>query len=201
MQARLLRVLQEGEFEPVGTTRAVEIDVRVIAATNRDLKAEVDAGRFRKDLYYHLNVISLSLPPLSQRTQDIPLLANHFIGYFNAVHGRDISSISDAALAALIQAPFPGNIRELENAIEFAFVVCRGPTIEVWDLPEQFNSIQQPPPESSLDNPLQAAEATAIRSALARHQGNRTKAAESLGISRHTLWRKMKKLGMHPWPR
>lgn len=195
VQVKLLRFLLDGEIQPLGSRSVRRVDVRLIAASRKNLAAEVAAGRFRRDLYDHLKILHLWLPDLAQRTEDIPLLAAHFMRRFNAVHGKSIVRISDQAMAVLMQAPYPGNVRELENAIEHAFIVCSGDVIETSDLPRQFNH-RPPDPQVALDNPLDAAEAAAIRSALALTRGNRTKAAQALNISRHTLWRKMKRLGL-----
>ncbi len=198
MQVKLLRVLQEREFEPLGGTASVKVDVRVIAATNKDLTSEVSGKRFREDLFYRLNVVRVRLPPLSDRREDIPLLANHFRERFNALMGRRIERFSEKALAALLNAPWPGNVRELENAVEHAFVVCQGDTIRLADLPPNIAhpaEISAQETENAL-NPLDAAEAKTIRRVLERHRGNRTHAARELGLSRNTLWRKMKRLGL-----
>ncbi len=197
MQVKILRVLQEREFEPLGGIRPVKVDVRIIAATNRDLEKEVAEGRFREDLFYRLNVIRIRMPKLADRREDIPLLVDHFIRRFNALQGRNILRASRRALAALMAAPFFGNVRELENAIEHAFVICRGDTIRLAHLPAVFQpedalSETIPPAEDA----LQAAEADILAKTLARHNGNRRRTAEALGISRNTLWRKMKRHGL-----
>jgi PAS domain S-box-containing protein len=124
MQVKLLRVLQQREFEPLGATRTVKVDVRVVAATNKNLEEAVKKGSFRDDLYYRLNVIRIQIPALSERREDIPLLVNHFIDHFNRLQGKNVTKITESALAALMTAPLAGNIRELENAIEYAFVIC-----------------------------------------------------------------------------
>ena len=203
VQVKLLRVLQEKEYVPLGATNAVRADVRILAATNRDLSHEVQAGRFRQDLFFRLNVVRMALPPLRSRWEDIPLLVEHFIARFNALQGRRIAHISEPAMAALVAHTYPGNVRELENAIEHAFVICGGDTIRLEDLPPHLrgngvtNAFEQPtvaaPPAA---NALDSAEATAIRHALDHHSGNRTRAARELGVSRNTLWRKMKKHGI-----
>jgi transcriptional regulator with PAS, ATPase and Fis domain len=163
---------------------------------------EVANRRFRQDLYFRLNVVRLTLPPLRTRTEDIPLLVDHFIQRFDAMQGRRINSVSDRAMACLMAYHYPGNVRELENAIEHAFVVCAGSTIRLEDLPPHFVE-QSPRPAASRATgpgsglgPLENAEAAAIRDALERHDGNRTRAAKDLGISRNTLWRKMKRHGI-----
>jgi transcriptional regulator with PAS, ATPase and Fis domain len=198
MQVKLLRVLQEKEYEPLGSTQTVKADVRVIASTNRNLAEAVTSRKFRQDLYYRLNVVRLELPPLRTRKEDIPLLVQHFIDRFNALQGRRIRGCSDRVLSALMRYPFPGNIRELENAIEHAFVVCIDTTIQMDDLPQHilghFASAEQ---KVSADKPpLEDAEMQAILSCLEENDYNRTKTARALGISRNTLWRKMKKYGI-----
>ena len=161
-------------------------------------------GRFRQDLFFRLNVIRVSLPPLRARLEDVPLLVDHFIKKFNATQGRRITGISERAMAALMHYDYPGNVRELENAIEHAFVVCGGSVIEREDLPPHVLGHRLTPapvvgghePDDASLGPLQSAEVIAIREALDRHGGNRTRAAEDLGVSRNTLWRKMKKYGV-----
>ena len=203
VQVKLLRVLQEREYLPLGSSQPVKADVRILAATNRDLALEAMNGRFRQDLFYRLNVVRMVLPPLRARWEDIPLLVEHFINRFNSLQGRRIVRISEPAMAALVAHSYPGNVREFENAIEHAFVICGGDTIRLEDLPphirgESFNAIAQPvpAPHSPTATALESAEATAIRHALDHHGGNRTRAARELGISRNTLWRKMKKHGI-----
>jgi PAS domain S-box-containing protein len=196
MQVKLLRVLQQREFEPLGATRTVKVDVRVIAATNKDLEEAVKEGSFRDDLFYRLNVIRIQIPALSDRREDIPLLVNHFIDHFNRLQGKTVTRISEPALAALMTAPLPGNIRELENAIEYAFVICQGESIELHHLPPQYSEIKRQSHDVSKVVLLDSAERDVIRSVLKRNQGNRTNAARELGISRQTLWRKMNRLGL-----
>jgi transcriptional regulator with PAS, ATPase and Fis domain len=281
MQVKLLRVLQEREYMPLGGVNAEPADVRIIAATNRDLAVEVGYNRFRQDLFFRLNVVRVSIPPLRQRLEDIPLLVQHFIDKFNALQGRRISDISELAMAQLMNYDYPGNVRELENAIEHAFVVCGGGVIERENLPPHILGLQPAPLDMGLlrgtetapaetggeaasggergssvpasrparevmplrealpareplpmgDNrrgreiapasaaplasgpnpspagtpaqqaaapsgPLESAEAETIRAALARTGGHRTRAAKELGISRNTLWRKMKRYGI-----
>ncbi len=196
MQVKLLRVLQQREFEPLGATRTVKVDVRVIAATNKDLEEAVKEGSFRDDLYYRLNVIRIQIPALSDRREDIPLLVNHFIDHFNRLQGKTVTRISEPALAALMTAPLPGNIRELENAIEYAFVICQGESIKLHHLPPQYSEIKRQSHDVSKVVLFDSAERDVIRSVLKRNQGNRTHAARELGISRQTLWRKMNRLGL-----
>jgi len=202
IQAKLLRVLEEKEYEPLGGTQPVAADVRIIAATNKNLAREVQKGRFRQDLYFRLNVVNLRIPPLKERREDIPLLVDHFIRRFNALQGRRIARCSERVMAALMAYPFPGNVRELENAIEHAFVVCVGEVIQLEDLPEHIVSAvmqdasRQSAHKQASNQPLKSAEAEVIRNVLALQHGNRSRAAAELGISRTTLWRKMKKYGM-----
>ncbi len=199
VQVKLLRVLQEREYVPLGSSEPVKTDVRILAATNRDLSHEAMNGRFRQDLYFRLNVVRIVLPPLRSRWEDIPLLVHHFIERFNSLQGRRIRGISERAMMTLAGHSFPGNVRELENAIEHAFVVCAGDTIRREDLPPQIRGEAAVPltaPRESEKSPLGAAEAATIRDALKRHRNNRTETARSLGVSRNTLWRKMKKYGI-----
>ena len=195
MQVKLLRVLQEKEYQPLGATATVKVDVRIIAATNKDLTELKEKGLFREDLYYRLNVIKIELPPLSQRREDIPLLIEHFIRVFNLEMSKKISGVSDEVLHLLMRYDFPGNIRELQNIIEHAFVLCKGSIIELEHLPGEVIEKQQhlmresPAPYQG----LQEAEARIIRETLKRYNGHRGKTAQALGIAKSTLWRKMKR--------
>ncbi len=195
---KLLRVLQDGVFEPLGASKPQKSDARIIAATNRDLTALMAAGKFREDLYYRINVIKLSLPRLAERREDIPLLVEHFIGRFNVRTGRRIAGVAPEVLRLLMQHDFPGNIRELENIIEHAFVLCRGRLITPEHLPLDLQGSRNGAGVSG-DSPqasLKDAEAAVIRSLLAEHGGSRAKTARALGIDPSTLWRKMKRLGI-----
>ena len=194
MQVRLLRVLQERVIEPLGATETMPIDVRVVAATNRDLQAMVSAGTFRLDLYYRLNVIRLDLPALAERAEDIPLLAEHFLERLNQVQGRQVGGFTDAALVLLARHRFPGNVRELENLVERAFVICGDGPIDVRHLPEEVRGSSEV--AAVTVSPLIQAEASALRSALQRHRGNRAAVASELGIHRATLYRKMREHGL-----
>ena len=200
LQVKLLRVLEEKEFEPLGATAPVKANARIVSATNRNLSDLVARGVFREDLYYRLKVVRIALPPLSRRREDIPLLADHFIARFAALKGKPIERIDDEALAILMRHDFAGNIRELANIIEYAFVLCRGNSIELRHLPQDLFEKTLPVPAvpevSCAKNPLQEAEYRAITEALRRHNGNRRKTASDLGINKTTLWRKMKKLGI-----
>jgi len=198
MQVRLLRVLQEKTYELLGGTAPVSADVRIITATNRDLEDLVAEGEFRQDLYYRINVVKLSLPPLRERKEDIPLLVDHFIARFNGLQGKSIGGMSDEALACLMAHDYPGNVRELENIIEHSFVLCRGPVIEPGHLPEPFRSAADAsaPPRGGAT--LEEMERVFILAALRRNDWSRGAAAKELGIHRSTLRRKMKTLGIEP---
>ncbi len=202
IQVKLLRVLQDKQYEPLGSTETVSADVRVIASTNRNLAQDVANRKFRQDLYYRLNVVRLELPPLRARNEDIPLLIQHFIDRFNTLQGRRIAGCSERVLSALMRYPFPGNIRELENAIEHAFVICIDKTIQMDDLPQHIISHltdeEQKVPVAK--PPLEDAEMQAIVTCLERNEYNRTRTAAELGISRNTLWRKMKRYGISTGP-
>ena len=197
MQMRLLRVLQEKVYEPLGSTEPVRADVRVVAATNRSLDKLVEKGAFRRDLYYRVNVVRLRLPELRDRREDIPLLVDHFLAKFNSLQGKDIVGVSEAVLTILMEHDYPGNVRELENIIEHGFVLCLGGLIEVWHLPPDLRREAA----GDLGHPSSAAtlrelEAMHITDAVRRHGGNRRAAARELGIDPSTLFRKVKSLGI-----
>jgi transcriptional regulator with PAS, ATPase and Fis domain len=200
LQVRLLRVLQEREYEPLGATQTVPSDVRVIVATNQPLDRQVARGVFREDLFYRLNVVRIELPPLAERREDIPLLVEHFIRQFAAQHGKHIHDITEAAMMRLMQHPFHGNIRELQNILEYAFVLCRDEVIDVDCLPAEIreagNSHSRDDAPQTPGDPLMAAEADAIRQTLQHHNGHRGRTAAALGIDKSTLWRKMKKFAI-----
>ncbi|MDP1823145.1 MAG: sigma-54 dependent transcriptional regulator [Archangium sp.] len=211
MQVKLLRVLQESEFERVGGIKTTHVDVRLIAATNRDLEKETEAGRFRKDLFYRLNVVPIVLPPLRARADDIPQLVVHFIEKYNKRLNKKIENISDEALVLLQAWPWPGNIRELENLMERVLLFADGPRIEVKDLPEGVRSGMQSAPsffsgatpapgETPLKDFLKQKQAEIEKSfivqALAKTEGNVTRAAKLLQISRKSLQTKMKEFGL-----
>ena len=199
LQVKLLRVLQEREYEPLGATVTSKTNARIIAATNKTLSELVARGSFREDLFYRMNVVKTGLPPLTRRREDIPLLINYFIQKFNVLKGKEITGISKNALNILMQYNFPGNIRELENIIEFAFVLCRGDTIKTQHLSREIQELSQNSPDEEPDTPaslLDNAEKNAILDALQRHNANRGKTADFLGINKSTLWRKMKKYGI-----
>jgi len=200
LQIKLLRILQEKEYEPLGATYTLKTDARIIAATNRNLPELVARGQFREDLYYRLNVVKISLPPLAARREDIPLLIDHFIRIFNSKKEKDIQKLSDEAMAVLMAYDFPGNIRELENIIEYAFVLCRDGEIRPEHLPQDLvrrvAGVPQPASPAPKLNLIAQAEAEAIRQALMRNQGSKQKTALEMGLHKTTLWRKMKKLGI-----
>jgi len=195
MQVRLLRVLQERRYEPLGAVESVTADVRVIAATHQDLARLVRKGTFREDLYYRVHVVRIDLPALRDRREDIPLLVDHFVAKLNRRQGRDIAGLTDEVMARLLQHDFPGNIRELENIIEHAFVLCRGGLIELQHLPPELRGAQtgqESPLRPGLS--LRQMEVALIEDALRRQGGNRRAAARELGIDESTLHRKLKSL-------
>lgn len=196
-QNNLLRVLERGEFMPLGDTKPVKTDFRVISATNKDLNAMVQEGSFRQDLYYRLNVIKIKLPPLTERREDIPYLLAHMIQKYNILKGKAISGVSDEVISLFMHYPFPGNIRELENIIEYAYVFCKDKQIKLEHLPGDFGYwLKTAPRPQSMPGTLASEEAERIHLTLKRHGGNRQATARELGISRSTLWRKTKKYGL-----
>jgi transcriptional regulator with PAS, ATPase and Fis domain len=194
MQVRLLRVLQERMIEPLGSVEPVKVDVRIVAATNQELSKLVHEGRFREDLYYRIRVISLNLPSLSQRREDIPLLVDHLVAKLNRIQGKEIESVSQEVMAQLMEYEYPGNVRELENIIEQAFVLCRGRLIELHHLPAELRPSSSSGYGGANPMSLQSMEKLLISEALRRHKGSRSKAAKQLGINPSTLYRKMKVL-------
>ncbi len=200
LQVRLLRVLQERTYEPLGGTETRHADVRVIAATHRDLASLIRKGTFREDLFYRLNVVKLDLPPLRKRKEDIPLLVEHFVAKFNRRQGRSVAGVCPDVLALLMAHDYPGNVRELENILERAFVLCAEGRIERTHLPPELTG--QPAtalPSSAADTmaaQIHATEAHAIRTALERCGFNRLAAARALGLHKSTLFRKIKALGI-----
>jgi len=194
-QVKLLRVIQEREYQPLGSTKTLKADVRIMAATNRSLAEQVHSGKFRQDLYYRLNVVRIELPPISRRREDIPLLTEHFMNVFNLKRNKHITGVSDDVMDFLMRYPFPGNVRELENIIEHAFVLCRNSIIEMKHLPQEIIevSIEVKPSPTEDISLLCAAERKTIEETLKKYSGIRAAAARVLGISTVTLWRKMKK--------
>ncbi|MCG6922834.1 MAG: sigma 54-interacting transcriptional regulator [Acidobacteria bacterium] len=188
LQVKLLRVLANGEYQPLGATRTLKTDARVIAATNADLKRAIAEGRFREDLYFRINVVAVELPPLRDRPEDVPLLVEHFIEKVRAKIRKPVRQAAPRTMALLQRYPFPGNVRELRNAIEHAFVMCEGEELRPEHLPEHIN---RAPDLSS--RPLDGdAERRLIEETLKRHGGNRSAAASELRMHRTTLWRKLK---------
>ncbi len=211
MQVKLLRVLQEKLYEPVGSSEPREADVRFVLASNADLGALVRSGAFRQDLYYRINVVSLDLPPLRERPTDVVLLAEHFLGQFRDELGRNVSGFTPAAVDKLVHYNWPGNIRELENAVERATVLCRKLSIDADDLPDPVrggearqpvvatadaHGIRLPDTPMPLKDALEAAEIPILRAALDRNGWSRQETAKELGINRATLYKKMRRFGL-----
>jgi two-component system NtrC family response regulator len=202
-QVKLLRILQDREFQRLGSNFNLKTDVRVITATHRNLEEAIKKGLFREDLYYRLNVISIALPPLRERREDIPLLIDHFLQKYSRANQKSISDISKEARTLLLRYSYPGNVRELENLIERAVVLCRGEIVTSQDLPFHLREEkserhwESPKKEKSLPEFLEEIERDSILNALHQHQGVQTKAAESLGISERVLRYKIKKYGIH----
>lgn len=196
-QVKLLRVLEEQAFAPLGTVKKVKADVRVIAATNKNLSDQVALGKFRQDLFYRINVVRMGLPALRERKEDIPLLIRHFIDKMNLLRGKTITGVDDEVLGILMCHDYPGNIRELENIIEHAFVLCSAGAIQVHHLPGGFAGQHlSPKMQDSLTHTLDTTEALAIMNTLKRNRYNRLAAARELGMHKSTLFRKIKKLGI-----
>jgi two-component system response regulator HydG len=211
IQAKLLRVIQEREIQRVGGDRPIGVDVRILAATNRDLKKEVEAGRFREDLYYRLNVVALAVPPLRERVQDIPLLAQHFLARFAEKNRKRIKGFTPAAMDQMLRCPWPGNVRELENAVERAVILSVGEYVSERELPLtaprdgaglagqalQAGSGSGSPLELAglAGRPLDDVEREVILATLRDTSGNKSEAARMLGITRATLHKKLKKYG------
>ncbi|NQU06538.1 MAG: sigma 54-interacting transcriptional regulator [Calditrichaeota bacterium] len=193
LQVKLLRVLQDQVYEPLGSVKSEKADVRIIAATNKNLAKLMETGQFRQDLYYRLNVIGMSLPPLRERETDIPLLIDHFIGKFNLIFNKDISGVTPSALNILMKHHYPGNVRELENIIEHAFVVCPGGVIRPEYLPGSLQNSSKSIPLFEVNGSLEQVEILTITAALKRNNWRRKETALELGINSSTLYRKMQK--------
>jgi len=192
LQVKLLRVLQDRKVQRLGSMQAIPINARIVAATNRALEEQLAEGSFREDLYYRLNVIRIDVPPLRERRGDIPALAGFFVEKLNRQMGRKVSGLEPEALARLSAYRFPGNVRELENAVERAYILCSGDTISARDLGAPFSRPERAPKAGKLRDQ----ERELIEKTLARHGGNRTHAAQELGISRRTLINKIKEAGL-----
>ena len=201
MQAKLLRVLQEKEIQRVGGEEVLRVDVRVMAATNRDLKAEIEGGRFREDLYYRLNVVTLAVPALRERREDIPLLAQHFLDSFAEKNRKQIKGFTPQAMDRLVRYHWPGNVRELMNAVERGVILCRGDYVSEIDFPLSVSDVDAPEQESVreellADLPLEEVEKVTILKTLESAGGNKSETARRLGITRRTLHKKLKKYGV-----
>lgn len=200
LQVKLLRVLQQKVYEPLGSNSPIQADVRIIAATNKNLLEQVQKGEFRDDLYYRLNVVNILLPPLRERLEDIPLLIEHFVKKFRAEKQKDIVGVSDEVVTLLMKYDYPGNIRELENIIEYGFILCPGGFIQLGHLPETFGEQDQ-----QLDSPLLSAyegqslekiEKSAIHLSLQRNKWKKMLTCRELGISKDTLRRKIERYSL-----
>jgi DNA-binding NtrC family response regulator len=192
-QAKLLRVLESGEIERLGSSRSRHVDVRVVSATNIDLQAACASGQFREDLLFRINTVEIHVPPLRERREDIPALAAHFLKRYASRYRRDINGLDASAIQAMAQYAWPGNVRELEHTLERAVLMCRGREIQASDLGL---SLQRPQSPNLEELSLEAVEALLIRKALARFQGNVSQAADALGLSRGALYRRMEKYGL-----
>jgi PAS domain S-box-containing protein len=201
-QVKLLRVLEQKEFEPLGSTKTERVDVRIITATNRNLMEMMHRREFREDLFFRINVIRLNIPPLRERREDIPLLIDHFMERINLKQSKQIKKVSPSALRILLNYDFPGNVRELENIIEHAIILTKGIEIQPRNLPSYLRSKQiEPPARAKISEEqdlavLERVERDLIASALERNGGSTAAAAKELGIHRSTLWRKMKRYGI-----
>ena len=191
-QSRLLRVVQTGEFQRVGSSRNVQVDVRILSATNADLNTEVEAGRFRADLMYRLNAIEIHLPPLRERREDIPPLASHFLGIYGKRYRKSVSSFDASAMRAMLEHDWPGNVREMQHAIERAVLLAPGEHIQAADM----NLRGRTAPQRLEDLSLEQVEALLIRKAMARHEGNVSRTASALGLSRSALYRRLDRYGI-----
>jgi transcriptional regulator with PAS, ATPase and Fis domain len=193
VQVKLLRILQDRTYEPVGGISPVKADVRIITATNKKLDSLVKAGKFRDDLYYRVNVVKLELPPLRERKEDIPLLVEHFIARFNRLENKNICCVTNEVTAALLSYDYPGNVRELQNIIEHCFVLCEGEIVELKHLPSSVRPLPKTvPAQTSEPATITQMEIILIKQALKRNEGNKTAAAKDLGIDKSTLFRKIK---------
>lgn len=201
LQVRLLRVLQERTIEPLGSLEPLKVNVRIIVATHRDLDRLVAKGDFRQDLLYRIRIVRLKLPRLRDRRVDIPLLVNHLVAKFNGLQNKAISGVSEEVLARLMEYDYPGNVRELENIIEHAFILCPGGYIEFRHMPPEFRSKESPLADAAnAALTLKALEKKSIAAALRRHAGNRKRTARELGINLSTLFRKIRALNIETPP-
>ncbi len=200
LQVKLLRVLQQKVYEPLGSNTPIKADVRIIAATNKNLLERVKLGEFRDDLYYRLNVVNIMLPPLRERLEDIPLLLDHFVKKFRAEKQKDIVGVSDEVISLLMKYNYPGNIRELENIIEYGFILCPGGYIQIEHLPETFSEhdkqLDSPPLLAGEGMSLEEIEKSAIHHCLLRNKWKKMLTCRELGISKDTLRRKIEKYNL-----
>ena len=199
LQAKILRALQERIIEPLGGITPIDVDIRFIAATNRNLPQMIAQGQFREDLYYRLNVLEISIPPLRDRTEDIPLLVDYLLEKLGQKNNKPLRSVSRNFLAALTRHEWRGNVRELENVLERSLILCRGDILDLQDLPDHLRISKGISPlksSSQPSNPLEAAELRALEETLRQHNGHREKTAQALGISRRTLQYRLKKYGL-----
>ena len=199
LQLKLLRVLQEGEIRRVGDDHSIQVNVRLLTATNRDLKSLLASGQMREDFFYRIRVFEITLPPLRDRREDLPLLVHHFIAEGSRVHHRSVKDIARDAMQHIMQYSWPGNVRELKNAIEHAFVTVSGECLTLLDLPPEIRHSESKPPSTSSSqtlNPQEKAEQEHILDALQKTNGQKMEAAKLLGISRVTLWKKINRLGI-----
>jgi transcriptional regulator with PAS, ATPase and Fis domain len=196
LQPKLLRVLEEKTLLPVGSTTPVKVNVRILAASNRDLKAEVEAGRFREDLYYRINVFEINIPPLRKRLDDLPGLVEHLIQRHNLEMKTNYKGVDSATMRILMSLPWKGNIRELDNVLERAMILGDGEWIKPADLPGQKNGIDEFSAEDNLAKAVELYEKTHIERTIGKAGGDKIRAAELLGLSLSTLYRKIEKLGI-----
>jgi PAS domain S-box-containing protein len=194
IRLRLLRVLEQRKFERVGDTRSIGIDVRIIAATNQDLREKMRLGEFQEDLYYRVKVVEVTLAPLRERTEDIPLLVDHFLRLFNRTFRKNIRGLSEEVFAKFRRYPWPGNVRELKHVIEHAFVFCHGQTITTNDLPDEFKKLSESNKVRIAKSPRRGSEE--VLQALIKTDWNKAKAARLLGVSRQTIYRKIDQYGL-----
>ncbi len=208
LQVKILRALQEQQFERVGGTKTIQVNVRIIAATNKDLEKEIGKGRFREDLYYRLNVIPVRLPPLRERASDIPLLIHHFLARFNKHKKRNLKGFTKEAMQCLESYPWPGNVRELENLVERMTILAEGEVVDLEDLPEKLHAPLKPPSMQSIEIPAQGIslndaieqfENELIIKAMKKSSGVKSKAAKLLMLNRTTLVEKIKKKKLNNW--
>ncbi|MBI3001125.1 MAG: sigma 54-interacting transcriptional regulator, partial [Deltaproteobacteria bacterium] len=196
LQPKLLRVIEEKKVLPVGSTNPIPVDVRIIASTNRDLKKETEAGRFREDLYYRLNVVGLHIPPLRERREDIPLLVEHLIKRHNQEMKRNYRGVDNPTMRIFMSMPWKGNVRELDNVLERGMIMGNGEWITPADLPGQQGANHDVFLEDNLNGALQGYERIHIEKVLEKTEGDKKRAAELLGLSLSTLYRKLERLGI-----